>query len=114
MIYTSLLAVLFHIAQFSGVTQETKIPKETNLRVGSAMISCSGYEGQTACYQIQMGEAIGSADWDMTYYYIENFEYQAGYIYNLKVRFVERKPPIPEDAPKTRIIVDRVLSIETP
>ncbi len=114
MICTGLLSIFFSLFQFTAVVQTTEIPKGTNLRVGSTMISCSGFEGQTACYQIQVGDAIGSTDWDMTYDYIENFEYKEGYIYNLKVRFVERTAPIPQDVPKTRIIVDRVLSIETP
>lgn len=114
MLYTSLFSVLFSFLHISAHAQETKIPEGTNLRVGSTMISCSGYEGQTACYQIQVGDAIGSSDWDMTYDYIENFEYQEGQIYNLKVKFVDRTAPIPEDVPQTRIIVDRILSIETP
>jgi len=114
MFYTSLFVILLNLASFSAVAQETKIPKGTNFRVGSEMIPCRGYEEQTACYLIQVGDAIGGSEWDMTYDYIENFNYEEGYIYNLKVRFVDRTPPITEDAPKTRIIVDRVLSIETP
>lgn len=114
MLYTGLFSVLVSILQISAIAQETKIPNGTNFRVGPTLISCSGYEGQTTCYQIQVGDAIGGSDWDMTYDYIENFDYQKGLIYNLKVKFVERTAPLPEDVPKTRIIVDRILSIETP
>jgi hypothetical protein len=36
----------------------------------------------------------------MTYEYIDNFDYQEGQIYNLKVKFVERTALLPEDVPK--------------
>lgn len=114
MIYTGVLLMLITIFQNSSDCQQTSIPKGTNLRVGSEMIPCRGYEGQTACYQLQVGDAIGSTNWDMTYDYIENFTFVEGSIYNLKVRFVERSEPMPEDVPKIRIIVDQVLSVETP
>lgn len=45
---------------------------------------------------------------------IENFNSQEAPIYNLKVKLIERTAPLQEDVRKTRIIADRILSIETP
>jgi len=95
----------------STETKQQVIPKKTNLRVKENKISCTGYEGQTDCYKIQEGDLIGTDKWEMTYEYISGFNFEPGYIYNLRVKKQKVKHP-PMDAPDIRITVIKILSKE--
>ncbi|GDX51258.1 hypothetical protein LBMAG27_03050 [Bacteroidota bacterium] len=92
-------------------TRQQVIPKKTNLRVKENKIPCSGYEGQTDCYTIQEGDLIGTDKWEMTYEYISGFNYEPGYIYNLRVKKNKVKHPF-MDAPDIQITVIEILSKE--
>lgn len=108
------LCALLLTADCKAQSTETKqqvIPKKTNLRVKENKIPCTGYEGQTDCFQIQEGDLIGTDKWKMTYEYISGFNYEPGYIYNLRVKKKKVKDPL-MDAPDILITVIKILSIE--
>ncbi len=60
---------------------------EVNMRVNYYTVTCTGV-AEGSCLLIQEGDMIGTDDWN--YFYFENsikgFNYQSGFIYDLKVK----------------------------
>ncbi len=95
----------------SQTTVSEAIPPETNLRIYSEMVPCHGFEGQTQCYRIQEGAAIGSDQWEMSYIRPEGLEFKPGHIHNLLIKTVKDTRGL-KDMPLERVIVVRLLSLE--
>ncbi len=64
----------------------TNIPDGTNLRINFYRVNCSAGVVETKCYLVQYDHLLGGSDWEYFYNHIEGFDYQEGYVYNLKVR----------------------------
>lgn len=60
-------------------------------------------------YLAQEGQEIGEEDWEYFYDEIEGFNYESGYVYDLKVRKELIENP-PEDASSIRYILEKVVS----
>lgn len=75
-------------------------PMEENTEIwwiNSAKVDCVGM-GPMTCMQIQSNETIDPDAWTLFYDGIQGFEYEPGFIYQLKVRILDREAPIPQDA----------------
>lgn len=109
-----LLSICFLLACESEITEpelETgNIPENTNLRVNHYRHPCTGV-GNFLCLLIQEDDKIGTEDWNFHYGGVEGFEYQKGFIYNLKVRTENIDNP-PADGSSTRVILEEILSKE--
>jgi hypothetical protein len=74
---------------------------ELRLVIKENKINCTGYEGQTECYLVQMDDKIGTEEWEFFYEQIDGFVYESGFRHDLLV--VKEKvsnPPI--DSPAVR------------
>jgi len=83
-----LICILFSIATFScekGEAPAREIPNGTNFRINNYTEDCVG-EAPQKCLLVQQGSLIGTNDWEYFYSEIEGFNYEEGYIYNLKVK----------------------------
>ncbi len=67
--------------------------------------------GPQLVYLVQEEEKIGDEDWNYFYDEIEGFEYESGYIYDLKVRKIKIQNP-PQDASDTKFLLHKVMSKE--
>lgn len=65
-------------------TETTIIPNGTNFRINNYTEDCVG-EFQQKCLLVQEESLIGTGNWEYFYSEIEGFDYEEGYIYNLKV-----------------------------
>lgn len=99
----SLLAVFFLIACDTHAGGKGKMDMgsadamETVMRVNHYMIPCEG-AGPQLCLLVQMGDKVGSDEWEFFYDAIEGFDdYRLGYIYELVVTTEQVKRP-PQDA----------------
>ena len=67
--------------------------------------------GPQMVYLVQEADEIGGENWKYLYDEIEGFEYEAGYVYDLKVRKIKIQNP-PQDASNLKYILQRVVSKE--
>jgi hypothetical protein len=84
---------------------------ELILSIKDSKASCSGYEVQTECYLVQKGSLIGTDEWEYFYEQIEGFNYEAGFIYKIRVNKEDIDNP-PMDAPDVKYTLVKVLSKE--
>lgn len=84
----------------------------TELRVNSYTVECYG-EMEGNCLLVQEGDKIGTEDWEYFYYEdsIVGFDYEPGYIYDLKVRKIRIEDP-PQDDSSIQYVLIRVISKE--
>ena len=83
---------------------------ETTMRVNDHRQTCQAV-GELNCYLVQEGNQIGSSSWNLFYNGIEGFEYEEGFIYNLKIR-VEKVANPPADGSDRKYILIEVISKE--
>ncbi|MBN3581705.1 DUF4377 domain-containing protein [Algoriphagus aestuarii] len=79
--------------------------------VNSAKKDCVGV-GPMSCLQIHKGENLDSQDWQFFYNSISGFEYEPGYIYQIKVKVTPKAEPIPADASSLSYELVEILSKE--
>jgi len=65
--------------------------------VNSSKVDCVGV-GPMSCFQVQSNETIDPEAWTLHYAGIKGFDYQAGNMYQIKVKVSDRPEPIPADA----------------
>ncbi|MBN2731818.1 MAG: DUF4377 domain-containing protein [Balneolaceae bacterium] len=85
-------------------------PKITNLRVNHYQQTGVG-AGPQLVYLVQEREDIGTEKWKFFYPPITGFEYELGYIYNLKVRKEKIENP-PADGSSVNYMLEEVISKE--
>lgn len=90
-----------------GHSDEAKV---INMRINHFKQTGIG-EGLYLVYLVQEEEKIGGEDWSYLYDEIEGFNYELGYIYDIKVRKVEVENP-PADASSIKYILVNVRSKE--
>lgn len=64
--------------------------------VNSLKVPCSGV-GKQQCIQVQKNDSLDPTGWRTFYSPIEGFEYEEGYIYQLRVAEQPRTEPVPAD-----------------
>lgn len=101
---------LFFLVLFC-LSCEEEPSNELILRIKDSKVNCSGYEGQTECYLVQKGSLIGTEEWEYFYEQIEGFNYEAGFIYEIRVNKEAIDNP-PMDAPYVKYTLIKVLSKE--
>ncbi len=90
--------------------EEVQPEGEANMRVNYFTQTCQGlYEGN--CLLIQEDAEIGSDNWSLFYYEnsIDGFEYEAGYVYDLRVEKTHIPNP-PQDASSIEYKLIEVIS----
>lgn len=60
-------------------------------------------------YNVQQGEILGTDTWHLFYDYIDRFEYEPGYIYELEVMKTHINNP-PMDGPNAKYELKRIIS----
>ncbi|MBC7922380.1 MAG: DUF4377 domain-containing protein [Ferruginibacter sp.] len=86
----------------------TTASPEITLRVNYYKTSCTG-EGINECLLVQQDPLIGTDQWQYFYAPIEGFDYQPGFVYDLRVRTEQVENP-PPDASSLRYILVKVVS----
>lgn len=104
------LAVFFGSNSCSIVGDDVNPLKTENLRINHFRQTGIG-ESLHLVYLVQENEDIGGEEWSFFYDEIEGFDYELGYIYDLKVRKVEVENP-PMDGSSIRYILVNVRSKE--
>lgn len=79
--------------------------------INSAKKDCVGV-GPMSCLQIHKGENLDSEEWQFFYNSISGFEYEPGYIYQIKVKVTPKEAPIPADASSLNYELVEILSKE--
>ena len=86
------------------------LPGEEIIRVNYMKKSCEHPMLENAtCLQVQREDKLCSEEWSNFYDEIEGFQYEEGYVYELKVRVEEIENP-PMDGSSLRYILIEVLS----
>ncbi|MFY0607047.1 MAG: DUF4377 domain-containing protein [Cyclobacteriaceae bacterium] len=72
---------------FSGCSDEMIAENIVDMRVNHYTVTCEGASIGN-CLLVQEGDQIGSVDWDYFYFEnsIEGFDYEPGFIYDLKIK----------------------------
>jgi hypothetical protein len=65
--------------------------------------------GPTLAFMSQEGTEIGTDEWKFLYSEIEGFEYEWGYVYDLKVRKEQIENP-PQDGSSVRYVLEELIS----
>lgn len=105
------LIILLNFAMLAA----TSCQKETDAEVwwiNSAKVDCTGV-GPMSCFQIQKGDQIDPAKWELFYDEIEGLSYEPGNIYQIKVLVSKKEEPIPADASAFSYKLVEILSKET-
>lgn len=85
------------------------LPGEEVMRVNYLRKPCEQEMENATCLMVQQGEDLCSEKWSYFYDEIEGFQYEEGYVYELKVRVEEVENP-PMDGSSLRYILVEVLS----
>ncbi len=103
---------LINIIILAGCSAGMNGTKEIDMRVNSYTVECVG-EMEGICLLVQEGDKIGSEDWEYFYYHdsIIGFDYEPGFIYNLKVKRKEIANP-PQDGSSYEYELVRIVSKE--
>ena len=104
---------IFSITLFlvlSACKKEELKASETTMRVNYYRQSCQG-EGVFNCYLTQEGNQVGTNNWNLFYDQIKGFQYEAGFVYTLKVR-VEKLENPPADGSASKYILIETVSKE--
>lgn len=101
--FICMLALFSAHGQDAGAADNTEI-----LRIGPNQTRCMGYEGQTHCFIYQKGDMIGGKEWSYFYEPLEDFDYEEGFFYTLRVEYHEVEDPAP-DEPRLSIQVLEIL-----
>jgi heat shock protein HslJ len=80
---------------------------ESTLWVNSFTVQCEGV-GPMTCLQVQEGDSPEPGKWENFYSSIEGFNYEAGYIYRLRIR-KETLEIVPADASSIRYVLVQLL-----
>jgi heat shock protein HslJ len=75
--------------QDGGVAEKPSTPVEKTLYVGPEKVPCEG-EGPMECYQVK---ETPDGEWQLFYNEIEGFEWELGYIYELRVNVYQVENP---------------------
>lgn len=116
-IYFVLLMLLFACenepASQPAITCSTEnvelLPGETVMRVNYFKKACEQLMENATCLMVQQGEELCSEEWTYFYDEIEGFQYEEGYVYELKVRVEDVEDP-PADGSSLRYILVEILS----
>jgi hypothetical protein len=95
---------------FSCKEEASTTSNETTMRINNYTEDCIG-EVEQKCLLVQEGSLIGTNDWEYFYSEIEGFNYEEGYIYNLKVKKTTIENP-PMDASSIKYELLELLSKE--
>ena len=120
--YILLFSLLFFImgCEKEAVTTQVNCSTETvALLPGEEIIRINFYKElcphplleNASCMLVQQGEKLCSEEWSYFYNEIEGFQYEEGYVYELKVRVEEIENP-PTDGSSLRYILVEVISKE--
>jgi len=107
----SFIILLLTVLGMNNCTTPNETSTTETWWINSAKVECTGV-APMSCLQIQKGEIIDSEKWEFFYSTIEGFEYQPGYIYQIKVSVEDRPAPIPADASSKIYKLVEVLSKE--
>ncbi|TDQ18854.1 META domain-containing protein [Algoriphagus boseongensis] len=77
--------------------------------INSARVDCVGVS-QMTCFQIQKEAEWESGKWKLFYDAIEGFDYEPGFLYQIKVEVTKKKEPIPADASSLSYKLVEVIS----
>lgn len=104
---TGFLAVVFLLAGCASMKSGKN--SDNLLWINSAHVDCTG-SGQQKCLQIQRGTKLGD-EWENFYGYVEGFEYQPGFIYQIEVNKTELpKDQVPADGGSIKYELVKVIS----
>lgn len=77
--------------------------------VNSSKVDCEGV-AKMKCLQVQKGDVLDAANWNYFYSTIEDFTYEPGYIYKLKVKETILNPStVPADASSVKYTLVEIL-----
>lgn len=99
--FTFLLAMTLFSCKRDRITEEI-------IRVNHYQSTADSFVPQLV-FLTQEGEAIGTQTWRKFYENIENFDYQPGYIYDLKLTIIHLEEEL-QDASSVRFVLKEVLS----
>lgn len=102
-VFIFLMAALLFSCKRDRLTEE-------NIRVNHYRGTAHGFVPQLV-FLTQESEILGTNTWHNFYDRIENFDYQPGYIYDLKVNVIELEEEL-QDASSLRYVLKEVLSQE--
>ncbi len=102
------LLALFTVACTDNPILPDGIPAGTNFRVNHFQQTCVGI-APWLCMGIQQQDKVGSEEWDRIYQGIKDFDYELGFIYNLKVKTKQIKNP-PADGSSIEYHLEKVIS----
>ncbi|MEN2283642.1 DUF4377 domain-containing protein [Algoriphagus sp. SE2] len=91
-IYLSLIVIILSVmsCEKEGTDIET-------WWINSSKKDCVGV-GPMSCLQIQKAKTLEEGNWQFFYDQIQGFDYEPGYIYQIKVKVSDRSTPVPADA----------------
>lgn len=101
----------FLVVILSVLSCEKDENKNETWWINSARKDCVGV-GPMSCLQIQKGEDFDASNWQLFYDLIEGFEYEPGYIYQIKVNVTKKAEPIPADASSLKYELVKIVSKE--
>jgi hypothetical protein len=104
-----LLATVFafaNVRQVNPDAEKSAGSEVIKMRVNSAKVQCEGYNGNTLCFEVQKGAAIGTDNWEVLREPIEGFSYEEGYIYDVTVKIESVENPQPNQPRHKNIIMD--------
>lgn len=76
--------------------------------VNSQRVPCTGV-GEQRCLQVKKGGNLEMGEWQNFYASIEGFDYEPGYVYQLRVRETPRPEPVPADASSIVYTLEEVI-----
>lgn len=105
-----LIFLLFFLATIAASSCEKESEKQTEIWwINSAKVDCTGVR-PTTCFQIQKSKEIESGKWELFYDQIAGFEFEPGFIYELKVEVSKKNAPVPADASSLTYELIEVIS----
>lgn len=108
-----LLILLFSLAVFGSSSCQKEDQIQTEIWwINSAKVDCMGV-GPMTCFQIQKNKEIESGKWELFYEDIEGFQYQPGFVYQVKVNISQKSNPTPADASTLSFRLVEVLQKKT-
>lgn len=106
------LLLLFLSTCSTPIKTLSEVELGTLIRVNSYKVPCTSIVFNQTCLLIQKGSDIGTENWGFLYNEIEGFDFEAGYIYDLRVLISEiENPPADGFSQKYTLleIVNKVL-----
>ncbi|MGA1775451.1 MAG: DUF4377 domain-containing protein [Flavobacteriaceae bacterium] len=101
------LLLFFFSCTSKDLNEDIYIPEGTLMRINSYTVPCEGII-EMNCLLVQIGNQIGTDQWDYFYDSIEGFEYEEGFQYDLDVLIKAIDNP-PADASSIRYQLIRLI-----